>query len=122
MLNAARAERGVLSDGSSYYPAISIPAHNSSKILWNSYRELHCNGLIELSFVSVRENLRGEPRPFQPNMPIAMFANLLVWTDRDRGQANSPTVEYILDVEICVKGGPVSVQKGYYVSPLDVDP
>ena len=99
MLRAARAE-----------PNLNQP---STDLFRNSYREIHCDGLIELGFVAVRQyNYEGKfyPSSLSPNLLISMFANLEVWADRVRRQAEVPTAEYALEVEICVKGGPVRIR------------
>ena len=98
MLRAARAE-----------PDLNPP---STDLLRNSYREIHCDGLIEWGFVEVRQYLHGgQPRPsiLSPNLIIPMFANLAIWAHRVRCQAGVPTTEYALEVEIYAKGGPVQV-------------
>ena len=59
-LRAARAERDV------------TPSNN---LLYDSYRELHCDGLIELGFVS------GLSYPLLPDLSVDMSANLAVWAD-----------------------------------------
>ena len=75
----------------------------------SSYQELHCDGLIELGFVSVRSD-RTPPSfgdtPFSctlhNELPVVMFANLAVWADHVRKQALAPAAEYALEVEIRV--------------------
>ena len=79
---------------------------------YNSYRELHCDGLIELGFVSCRGE-KSNPFPLPPGLHIEMFANLAVWADRVRKQAHAPTSEYALEVEIIAMGG----QVGVYANP-----
>ena len=79
---------------------------------YNSYREIHCDGLIELGFVSVRNYSGGEkPRsgPLAPDLLVNLFANLAVWADRVRKQSRAPTAEYALEVEVISIGGPVMV-------------
>ena len=103
MLRAARAE-----------PALNQPGTGLPR---NSYREIHCDGLIELGFVQVRQYNRAgrsHTSSLSPNLLISMFANLVVWADRVRHQADVPTAEYALEVEICVKGGPVQIESGSY--------
>ena len=87
-LRAARAERDVTL---------------SNNLLYDSYRELHCDGLVELGFVS------GLSYPLLPDLSVDMFANLAVWADHVRKQAPAPTEEYALEVEIVAIGGPVEV-------------
>ena len=75
---------------------------------YNSYRELHCDGLIELGFVSCRGE-KSNPFPLLPGLPIEMFANLAVWADHVRKQSRAPTAEYALEVEMIAMGGQVGV-------------
>ena len=75
---------------------------------YNSYRELHCDGLIELGFVACR----GEKSNLfflLPGLPIEMFANLTVWADCIRRQSLAPTAEYALEFEVISIGGSVVV-------------
>ena len=92
----------------------------SNNLPRNSYRELHCDGLIELGCVSVcSSSLDGERTfscPLPPDLPVDMFANLAVWADHVRRRALAPTAEYALEVEIIAKGGSVVVSNpGSYV-------
>ena len=82
------------------------------KLYRNSYRELHCDGLVELGYVSrpsVAEGGKHRYRLLRPDLAADMFANLAVWADRVRKQAFAPTAEYALEVEICAKGGSLVV-------------
>lgn len=85
--------------------AESDPSLNPSgtDLLRNSYREIHCDGLVEWGYVEIRTH------PLSLNFPILMFANLAIWADRVRHQAGIPTAEYALEVEIYVKGGSLKV-------------
>ncbi len=88
--------------------------HFSTGLHRNSYREIHCDGLVELGFVEVRQHMsEGKLRTsfLSPKLVIPMFANLVVWAARVRCQAGIPTAEYALEVEIYAKGG--SVQVGF---------
>lgn len=63
-----------------------------------TYREIYCNGLVELGHVSIaadEESLRCDP-----DWPVVLLANLSVWADNVRNQAGAPTVEYALEVEL----------------------
>ena len=93
-LRAARAER-------------EVTLYNN--LPYNSYQELHCDGLIELGFVSGRGE-KPHPFPLLPGLPIDMFANLVVWADCIRKQALAPTAEYALEVEMIAIGGSVEVR------------
>ncbi len=78
----------------------------------NCFREFHCDGLIELGFVSVRIYHRQKnnfPCPMSPDLPIEMFANLAVWADRIRKQVNAPVAEYALEIEIFAMSDTVGV-------------
>ena len=102
-LRAARAE-----------PNFGLPNNRP----YNSYRELHCDGLIELGYVS------GLTYCLLPGLPIEMFANLAVWADRVRRQVHAPTAEYALEVEIIAIGGSVVVgnPNSYYRTPPTFQP
>lgn len=56
------------------------------------YREIYCDGLVELGFVSVADE-------FHFGWPIAMSANLAFWANHVREKAGMPAVEYALEVE-----------------------
>ena len=101
MLRAARAE---------YRSAFS-----SKKIDNNDYRELHDDGLVEFGFVKClnRHNNNHEfhSGPLDPDYPTTLFANLVNWADHVRTHANSPTVEYVIEVEFRRSGLFVQVGK-----------
>ena len=101
MLRAARAEyRSALSNG---------------KIDSNYYRELHGDGLVEFGFVKClrRRSDRQEfhSGPLDPDYLNILFANLINWADYVRTHANSPTVEYVVEVEFHRNGAFVQVGK-----------
>lgn len=95
---------------------------NTNDLFRNSYQELHCDGLIELGFVSVRndhDRIADKPLPctLRNDLPIVMFADLAIWADHVRKQALAPAAEYVLEVEIRVLGGNVPVNRdGWYDS------
>ena len=95
----------------------SEDAHGSTDtIRRNSYQEFHCDGLIELGFVSVRSD-KTVRYDLRNDLPIVMFADLAIWADHVRKQALAPAAEYVLDVEIRVLGGNVPVNRdGWYDS------
>ena len=85
----------------------------------NSYRELHCDGLIELGLVSVRtvphpDDKRPVLCTLDHCLPVVEFTNLAVWADHVRGKAHAPTAEYALEIEIRVLGDFVSVARDKY--------
>ena len=71
------------------------------------YREIHCDGLVELGFVSIVDG--ASYLLCDPDWPIAMFANLAAWADHIRKKAGAPTVEYVLVVETCCRGDEVLI-------------
>ena len=95
------------------------------------YREIHCNGLVELGLTSFRsEDLFFRPYEKGGILPadwlITIFANLLVWIDRLRNHAGAPVAEYTLELETRIYGHPlprlavlkkiadVRIQRGYH--------
>ena len=76
---------------------------------YNSYRELHCDGLIEIGFVSCRAADLGDRLSLPRSFPVVIFANLVAWADRVRNQALAPTAEYVLEAEIRAIGSPVGI-------------
>lgn len=84
--------------------------------LRNSFREIHCDGLVEIGFAHVRvyPHLRADPEGrgvalLSPELPSEMFANLAIWANHIRKQMNSPSAEYALEIEIYVVGYAVPV-------------
>ena len=89
------------------------------KHIYSSYRELHCDGLIETGFVSCGRNSKPLTVSEQegdlylsPNLYIFMFANMLVWANRIRTQAQAPAAEYAFEVEIHAIG--ISASPGIF--------
>ena len=83
----------------------------------NYYRELHCDGLVELGIVVCSAEFRSEPL-FSPDWIVVMFANVAVWADHVRKQADAPTTEYALEVEISVAGDAVLAYEDVFPSDL----
>ena len=108
MLRAARAE-----------PSPNPDSNNHS---YNRYREIHCDGLVELGFVSKLLDFDKKYLYFEEELPLIFFANLVVWADRVRIQALSPTVEYVLEVEIRAVGRTVSIRRSGAYLPLGTLP
>lgn len=77
------------------------------------YREIHCDGLIELGVVSTSDCSNDTNKLLlSPDWAIVFLANLAAWADRVRSQALAPTAEYAVDVEIHIVGRPVTVLTG----------
>ena len=96
--------------------------HHDSNSTKNSYREIYCNGLVELGLVSSRSHslffTTHSPSEYDQSpednggiLPaewlITIFANLLVWIDRLRNHAGSPVAEYALELETRIYGYPL---------------
>ena len=79
-----------------------------------AYGEIHCDGLIEMGFVSKRSIMPPNSNQrlkayLHAEVLVSMFANLVVWADQIRVQAQAPTAEYALEVEIGAFAGGVPV-------------
>ena len=74
----------------------------------NWYCEIHCDGLLELGYVSNRDfaSQNHDTQYISEEMFISWVPNLLAWVDQVRCQALVPMAEYILEVEITVHGKP----------------
>ena len=89
------------------------PTDTELNVTKKVYREIHCNGLVELGLTSFRStNLFFEPDRYEGGiLPaewlITIFANLLVWIDRLRNHAGSPVAEYALELETRIYGDPL---------------
>lgn len=85
----------------------------------NSYREIHCSGLVELGFVSGPVEYRGSHKLIIGfDVPIVLFANLIAQAHRLRVQAGFPLEEYALEVEIYVRSRNAFVPRGGNAPPL----
>ena len=56
------------------------------------FRELHCDGLVEIGVVDCRSHQRvgRDVIGVSCEWPIIVFANLIVWADRVRNEASMP--------------------------------
>ena len=75
------------------------------------YREIHCDGLVEVGLTNCRSfdyGMRSGPRIFA-SWPIVLFANLLVWADLVRSGASLPMAEYAVDAELYIRGDGVNI-------------
>lgn len=96
MLRAARAELDSTS--------------GSTKRELRSYREIHCDGLIEWGLLSCEKSPKEETTcPLMPDWPIVLLANLIAWAHRVRNEAGAPMAEYAIEIEICARGPNVKV-------------
>ena len=95
---------------------------SSVNLDFNSYQELHCDGLVEMGFVcvgGVAAGGEGQRYKLPRYLPVEAFANLVVWANRVRSQALAPMAEYALDVEIRTAGGAVDVETSVPLSRRD---
>ena len=86
---------------------------HTQKVTKQIYREIHCDGLIELGHLSTYDHER-ESLSFLPAYPLVLFANLIAQAHRVRNQAGVPMAEYAVEVEIHVKGVPAIVSWNKY--------
>lgn len=77
----------------------------------NRYCEIHCDGLLELGYVSNRdiEPPNSDTQWMSERLFISWVPNLLAWVDQVRCQAQVPMAEYVLQVEITVRGKPCAL-------------
>ena len=113
-------DKRILSFGARCQPMLRAAREESDwgssdiKRSYNSCRELHCDGLIEIGFVScLTDSDRGSKLYLPPGLLTVIFANLVVWADRIRNQALAPTAEYAIEGEIRAIGAPVGVVDDY---------
>ena len=102
LLRAARADSSNFFVNNGHSGNLSAPDYNS-------YREVHCSGLVELAFVASRTFAGEYENYLPPNLPIALIANLIVQAVRVREQAGIPTAEYAIEVQILAKGTKITV-------------
>ena len=81
-----------------------------------AYGEVHCDGLIEMGFVSNRTIMdpyigRRSKASLHAEMLVFTFANLVAWANQIRKQAQAPMAEYALEVEIQAFTGGVPVTR-----------
>ncbi len=85
------------------------------KLSEHIYREIHCDGLIELGHLSgTYTHQEREILSLPPAYPLVLFANLIAQAHRLRNQAGVPIAEYAVEVEIHVKGVPAIVPWNRY--------
>lgn len=83
----------------------------ASKVDLQIYREIHCDGLVEIGLTNCHvfnDGMRSRPRIYA-DWPIVLFSNLLVWADRVRNAALLPTVEYAVDAELYIRSDGVII-------------
>ncbi len=89
--------------------------NHPQKVPEQIYREIHCDGLIELGHLLGTYEVQEKQELFlPPAYPLVLFANLIAQTHRVRNQAGVPVAEYAIEVEIHVKGVPAIVPRNNY--------
>ena len=87
------------------------------------YREIHCDGLIELGHLSGTYESQGKQvLSLPPAYPLVLFANLIAQAHRVKNQAGVPMAEYAIEVEIHVEGVPAIVPGNNYFILGKLDP
>ena len=72
-----------------------------------TYHEIHCDGLVEMGFISCKKIMKQDDYLYLPPHELAtLFTNLIYQADRMRRQAGHPVMEYAVDVEMQLKGLP----------------
>ena len=99
--------RAVRADDTSYFANKRVL--NNPAPEYNVYREIHCDGLVELGFVASRSFSDPYDNYLEPGMPLILLANLIVQATRLREQAGVPTAEYAIEVQILAKGTTITV-------------
>ncbi len=79
-------------------------AHKAAKPMTNFYKEIHCDGLIELGLVASRFHGGNNREYVSPYLPPVLFANMIAHAHRVRTQAGRPLTPYDVEVSIHVKG------------------
>ena len=97
---ALRAARG---DSDNYF-SNRYSSHLRERPEKNAYKEVHCDGLVELGLISHRYYREPYENFLSPDLLLAMFANLLTSAHLIRTQAGIPVAEYAIEVVIEVKG------------------
>ena len=86
--------------------------NHSDKLSEQIYREIHCDGLIELGHLSgTYTHQERQILSLPPAYPLVLFANLIAQAHRVRNQAGVPVAEYAVEVEIYVRGVPAIVPR-----------
>ena len=83
----------------------------NTNIQGNVYQEIHCDGLLEVGDVQCVTS-KYTDADFRYRNLIAVFGNLLVWTDLVRSRAFSPSSEYVIDVELHIRGDNIRLFEG----------
>ena len=80
------------------------------------YAEVHCNGLIELGFLSAAELYKQSL--LDPDMILGLFAHLLKWVEKVRDNTVSSKSEYLIDLECRVRD--MTIRLGYNRRTINV--
>jgi hypothetical protein len=80
-----------------------------------AYQELHCDGLVELGFVSGGEYPHGEKYLLiQLSLPVTLIANLMTQAHRLRNRSGVPTAEYSIEMRIDIRGHNAKIIRRHY--------
>lgn len=93
--------------------------NHPQKVSEQIYREIHCDGLIELGHLSgTYTHQERQILSLPPAYPLVLFANLIAQAHRVRNQAGVPMAEYAIEVEINVRGVPAILPRKNFPIPL----
>ena len=90
--------------------ARSRPRYDSTEFTYQSYLELHCDGLVEFGWLAVIENVNKEP--LYSDYAVRELANVICWAHTLRRYADVGRAEYAVQVAIHVTGEKVFVLPG----------
>ena len=90
--------------------ARSRPRHDFTEFTYQSYLELHCDGLVEFGWLAAIEDLTKEL--LYSDYAVRELANVICWADTLRRYADVGRVEYAVRVAVHVTGERVIVLPG----------
>ena len=90
--------------------ARSRPRYDFTEFTYQSYLELHCDGLVEFGWLAVIEDLNKEA--LYSDYAVRELANVICWADILRRYADAGRAEYAVQVAIHVTGEKVFVLPG----------
>ena len=99
--------RAVRADNTNFFANKGVSDNHTLE--YNGYREVHCDGLVELGFVASRSFSDPYENYLVPGMPLILLANLIVQAVRLREQAGVPAAEYAIEVQILARGTTITV-------------
>ena len=90
--------------------ARSRPQYDIPEFKWQSYLELHCDGLVEFGWLAVIED--SNERMLYSDYAVRELANVICWADTLRRYADVGRAEYAVQAAVHVTGEKVFVLPG----------